>query len=191
MLRWKSEWRRCNCTTCRGSRCSFSRKPLTCCASADRPSCTPMFSHSTFVKTTSPLYLRYVPYTNLQFGFCSFQIAASAVWNSLSSTTHLFQILNSFRKHLKPICSSLLLIVPSPIPLIHCVEWLWQLNFVTYLLTYLRAFSALTLLVGGRKGIWPVRNWVVQCWHGCVSESRCTFAYSPADATVTHYLLLQ
>jgi len=28
-------------------------------------------------------------------------------------------------------------------------------------------------------------------WHGYVSGSRCRFAYGPADATATHYLLLQ
>ena len=30
--------------------------------------------------------------------------------------------------------------------------------------------------LGGRKGIWPVKNWVVGCWHGYVSGSRCRFA---------------
>jgi len=28
-----------------------------------------------------------------------------------------------------------------------------------------------------RKGIWPVKNWVVGCRHGYESESRCRFAY--------------
>ena len=28
-------------------------------------------------------------------------------------------------------------------------------------------------------------------WHGYVPGSRCRFAYGPADATATHYLLLQ
>jgi len=45
--------------------------------------------------------------------------------------------------------------------------------------------------LGSRKGIRPVKNWVVRCWRGCVSESRCRFAYGPADATATHCLLLQ
>jgi len=45
--------------------------------------------------------------------------------------------------------------------------------------------------LGGRKGIRPVKNWVVGCWHSYVSGSRCRFAYGPADATATHYLLLQ
>jgi len=43
--------------------------------------------------------------------------------------------------------------------------------------------------LGGRKGIRPVKNWVVGCWHGYVSGSRCRFAYGPDDATVTHLLL--
>jgi len=45
--------------------------------------------------------------------------------------------------------------------------------------------------VGGRKGIRLVKNWLVGCWCGYVSRSRCRFAYGPADVTATHYLLLQ
>ena len=44
---------------------------------------------------------------------------------------------------------------------------------------------------GGRKGIWPVKNWVVGCWRGYLSGARCRLAYGPADATATHCLLLQ
>jgi len=42
-----------------------------------------------------------------------------------------------------------------------------------------------------RKGIRSVKNLVMGCWHGCLSEARCRFAYGPADATATHYLLFQ
>jgi len=49
----------------------------------------------------------------------------------------------------------------------------------------------LPLLVEWHEGICPVKNWVVGCWHGYVSGSRCRFAYGPADATATHCLLLQ
>jgi len=42
--------------------------------------------------------------------------------------------------------------------------------------------------LGGRKGIWPVKNWVVGCWCGYLSGARCTLAYGPADATATHCL---
>ena len=31
--------------------------------------------------------------------------------------------------------------------------------------------------LGGRKGIWPVKNWVVGCWHGYLSGARCRLAY--------------
>ena len=46
--------------------------------------------------------------------------------------------------------------------------------------------------LGGRKVIWPVKNWVVGCWHGYLSGSRCklAIAYGPADGTATHCLLL-
>ena len=45
--------------------------------------------------------------------------------------------------------------------------------------------------LGGRKGIRPVKNWAVGCWRGYLSGARCRLAYGPADATATHYLLLQ
>jgi len=31
--------------------------------------------------------------------------------------------------------------------------------------------------LGGKKGIRPVKNWVVRCWHGYVCGSRYRFAY--------------
>ena len=31
--------------------------------------------------------------------------------------------------------------------------------------------------LGGRKGIWPVKNWSVGCWHGYLSGARCRLAY--------------
>jgi len=44
--------------------------------------------------------------------------------------------------------------------------------------------------LGDRKGIWPVKYWVVGCWHGYLSGARCRCAYGPSAATGTHYLLL-
>jgi len=55
----------------------------------------------------------------------------------------------------------------------------------------LAAFTALMLLVKQQKGIRPVKNWVVGCWHGYVSGSRCKFANGPTDATANYYLSLQ
>ena len=45
--------------------------------------------------------------------------------------------------------------------------------------------------LGGRKGIRSVKKWVVGCWRGYLSGARCRLAYSPADATAIHCLLLQ
>jgi len=45
--------------------------------------------------------------------------------------------------------------------------------------------------LGGRKGIQPVKKWVVGCWHGYLSGARCRLAYGPADSTATHCLLFQ
>ena len=44
--------------------------------------------------------------------------------------------------------------------------------------------------LGGRKSIWPVKNWVVRYWRGYLSGARCKwFAYGPADATATAWSL--
>jgi len=53
------------------------------------------------------------------------------------------------------------------------------------------AFSALTLLAGQQEGHPACKNRVVGCWRGYLSGARCRLAYGPADATVTHRLLLQ
>jgi len=45
--------------------------------------------------------------------------------------------------------------------------------------------------LGGRKGIQPVKTWVVGYCHGYLSGARCRLAYGPADATATHCHLLQ
>jgi len=44
--------------------------------------------------------------------------------------------------------------------------------------------------LGSRKGIRPVKNWVVGSWRGYLSGVRCRLAYGPADATATYCLLL-
>ena len=68
-----------------------------------------------------------------------------------------------------------------------------------YISFVLFAFSGLILLpsvlwqcwLGSRKGIRPVKNWMVECWCGYLSGSRCRLAYGPVDATATHCLWLQ
>jgi len=53
----------------------------------------------------------------------------------------------------------------------------------------LQCFSSAGWVTARGSGL--LKNWVVRCWHGYVSWSRCRFAYGPADAISTHYLLLQ
>ena len=78
---------------------------------------------------------------------------------------------------------------------IYAMHAMWPNNMVW--LTVGIAFSASLPSVlqhcwlGGRKGIRPVKNWAVGCWHGYLSGARCKLAYVPADATATHCLLLQ
>ena len=45
--------------------------------------------------------------------------------------------------------------------------------------------------LGSRKGILPVKKWVVGFWHGYLSEARCRLTYSPGDAIAARCLLLQ
>jgi len=45
--------------------------------------------------------------------------------------------------------------------------------------------------LGGRKGIWPVKNSVVGAWLSVWREVQTCIWPSPADATATYYLLLQ
>jgi len=52
------------------------------------------------------------------------------------------------------------------------------------------AFSALTLLVRQQEGHPACKNGVVGCWLGYLSGARFRLAYSPADVTATHRLLL-
>ena len=37
--------------------------------------------------------------------------------------------------------------------------------------------------LGSRKGIRPVKNWVVGCWHGNLYGARCRLTYGPACVT--------
>jgi len=56
----------------------------------------------------------------------------------------------------------------------------------------LRAFSALTLLVGRQEGHPACKKLECsECWRGYLYGARCRLAYRPADATATHCLLLQ
>jgi len=45
--------------------------------------------------------------------------------------------------------------------------------------------------LGSRKGIWPVKSLSGGIQASLYAGSRCRFAYGPADATATHYLLLR
>ena len=45
--------------------------------------------------------------------------------------------------------------------------------------------------LGGRKGIWPVKNWVMGCWRGYLSGARCRHTYNPTGATVSCFSKIQ
>ena len=48
--------------------------------------------------------------------------------------------------------------------------------------------------LGGRKGIRPVKNWVVRCWNGYLPGARCRLAYAqlmPLPLTVSCFSKIQ
>ena len=71
------------------------------------------------------------------------------------------------------------------------VSRLHQCCLIIHLFTHIMPSVLRCCWLGCRKGIRPVKNWVVRCWRGYLSGARCRLAYGPADATATHCLLLQ
>jgi len=67
------------------------------------------------------------------------------------------------------------------------LSYLIQIHNISYIT---HAFSALTLLVGRQEGH-PACKKLSGGMLEWVSGMRCRLAYGPADATATHYLLLQ
>ena len=60
----------------------------------------------------------------------------------------------------------------------------FDLNIWLYVYVWLLPSVLWHCWLGIRKSIWPLRSWVVRCWHGYLSGARCKwFAYGPADAT--------
>jgi len=64
--------------------------------------------------------------------------------------------------------------------------WQFYSNMCTF--TYYMVPSVLwhCWLGGRKKGIHPVKNWVVGSWRGYLSGAMCRFAYGPPDAAATH-----
>jgi len=55
-------------------------------------------------------------------------------------------------------------------------------HICTTVIIYLRLYFLLSVFwrcwLGGRKGIRPLKNWVVGCWRSYLSGARCRFAYA-------------
>jgi len=67
-----------------------------------------------------------------------------------------------------------------------------SINSLSVLLpSVLFAFSALTLLVGRQEEQPACKNWVMRCWCGYLSGTRCRlFEYGPADAMPSQYPII-
>ena len=99
---------------------------------------TPPSLHSHTLRSFSSANL-YVPRTKLHFDSRSFHIASPTVWNSLPSTLHSSQTLNTFRKHLKTHVYQSAFNSPQWLVqhlLIYPTKWLSWLIKVYYLLNY-------------------------------------------------------
>jgi len=102
-----------------------------------------------------------------QWGWFSLQKVRYIVWESLEIGHMTCNCSNPAKKAVVLLCVNIILLC-SLLPSVLWRCWL-----------------------GSRKGIRPVKNWAVGCWHGYLSGARCRLAYGPADATATHCLLLQ
>jgi len=49
-------------------------------------------------------------------------------------------------------------------------------RYLTTISSTTQRLQCLMLLVGGRKGIWPVKIWVVGCWHAYLSGASLSLA---------------
>jgi len=65
-----------------------------------------------------------------------------------------------------------------------------SLGFSWFVWYFIRMLLLWYWWLGGRKGIRPVKSWMVGCWHGYLSGVRCRFAYGSADATASHCFLV-
>ena len=109
------------------------------------------------------------------------------------STHHLVLAISALQP-LKSVTLSLYLSIPAPvlIPSVIISRPTTAIRPSSPLIPSLPVPSVLwRCWLGGRKGIRPVKNWVVGCWRGYLSGARCRLTYGPADATATHCLLLQ
>jgi len=90
------------------------------------------------------------------------------MWTSAQADVRLWR---SVRGHKLWFCHRPFCCKIAPMASLLCL----LLALVCTFLSVLFAFSALTLLVGVRKSIRRVKNWVMRCWHGCLSGVRCNW----------------
>jgi len=81
--------------------------------------------------------------------------------------------------------------IPPDLSYAYAVHEKWRLGDFRLLLQKRLAFSALTLLVGWQEENSACKKLSSMMLCGYLSGVRCRFAYGPAYATATHYLLLQ
>ena len=130
------------------------------------------------------------------FSSRAFSVSAPSTWNSLPAHIRSIDTLSTFNRHLKfRLFQSAFTVQSSCASASDSFSRFLALNINWGVCMYAYMHVVPSVLwrcwLGGRKGIQPVKNWVVRCWHGYLSAARCTLAYGPADVTATHCLLLQ
>jgi len=76
----------------------------------------------------------------------------------------------------------------------HPIQILAQTHLTIHLSTATVPSVLWRCWLGGRKGIRPVKNWVVRCWHGYLSGVRCRLACAqlmPLPLTVSCFSKIQ
>ena len=143
--------------------------------------------------STHKIYTTYLVQFTLHTQFDDGTIWKDCVWNAVIGSLTL--VLRNFAKNLEGwLDTSMANVATEMVQAKVTDSWVF-LSLVLYctycLILYLLPSVLSCCWLGGRKGIRPVKNWVMGCWRGDLSGARCRLAYVPADATATHCLLLQ
>ena len=169
---------------------TLSAKWNCCCKQPSSFVCWQLLTVSNILFTNRPIFNFW------QWCWGRYSIAAEGVSVQSAETVCIFLVQASFvMQHQNAVVYVALFLAVMMLPSSFVLIFTQHINIRHVILLTHCCVSLPSVLwrcwLGGRKGIRPVKNWVVGCWRGYLSGVRCWLAYVPADATATHCLLLQ
>ena len=137
------------------------------------------------------LYVAYLNVNNMKRWLCRNRMPLIS-----DDLSHWSDIFHWRQHHYQAIVSAYEALAPASADPQVCSVWLLtcsdMMNLVKLCISTTNLPSVLWhRWLGGRKGIQPLKNWVVRCWRGYLSAARCSwFSYGPADGTASPVNLL-